>query len=196
MNKLVELFQLLFEQCGIETFGFKYYNSKDFNTLSNKVIKLMDKRKIFKNKLSHLIHQLRRKSKFKNKTTKQIFKSNISRYIEKYWKSLKNKINKLNKKIYHNKEETIINSTKRMEKLINQKGAQNDKLFWSLSNKLTKSCQNTIPPQRDNKTDKIVATTLKEITQHIHEHFISPVNRNRKDYKQRHIKFHNQIKQW
>ena len=83
-----------------------------------------------------------------------------------------------------------------MEKLINQKGAQNDKLFWSLSNKLTKSCQNTIPPQRDNKTDKIVATTLKEITQHIHEHFISPVNRNRKDYKQRHIKFHNRIKQW
>ena len=94
VNKLVELFQLLFVQCGIEIFGFKYYNSKDFNTLSNKVIKLMDKRKIFKNKLSHLIHQLRRKSKFKNKTTKQIFKSNISRYTKKHWKSLK--INKLN----------------------------------------------------------------------------------------------------
>ena len=196
VNKLVEYFQLLFVQCDIEIFGFKYYNSKNFNILSKKVIDLMSNRKKIMNQLAHLIRQLKKKSKNKFKTTKEIFKSNIPKYIKKYWKSLKNKINKLNKRIYRSKEDTIINSTKKMEKLINQKGAKNDKLFWNLSNKLTKMGQNTIPPQRDIKTDKIIATTMQEITTHIHDHFINPVKRNRKDYKQCHINFHNRIEKW
>ena len=196
VNKFVEYFQLLFVQCSIEIFGFKYYNSKDFNTLSKKVINLMSDRKKKMNKLSHLIYQLKKKAKYKYKTTKELFKSNIPKGIKKYWKSLKNKINKLSKKIFQNKEDTIINSTKKMEKLINQKGAKNDKLFWNLSNKLTRNGQNSLPPQRDIKTDKIIATTTKEISEHIHEYFISPVKRNRKDYKKRHIDFHNRIEKW
>ena len=83
-----------------------------------------------------------------------------------------------------------------MEKLINQKGAKNDKLFWNMANKLTRTSQNTIPPQRDIKTDKIIATTMKEIATHIHNHFISPVKRNRNDYEQRHIDFHSKIENW
>ena len=121
VNKLVEYFQLLFVQCGIKIFGFKYYNSKNFNTLSKKVIKLMNNKKIVSNKLSHLIRQLKKKSKYRYKSVKDLFKSNIPKYIKKYWKSLKRKINKLNKKIYKSKEDTIISSTKKMEKLINQK---------------------------------------------------------------------------
>ena len=58
VNKLVEYFQLLFVQCGIEIFGLKYYNSKDLNILSKKVVDLMSNRKKVMNQLSHLIHQL------------------------------------------------------------------------------------------------------------------------------------------
>ena len=81
------------------------------------------------NQLSHLIRQLKKKTKYKYKSTKDLFQSNIPKYIKKYWKTLKRKINKLNKKIYRSKEDTIINSTKKMEKLINIKSAKNDKLF-------------------------------------------------------------------
>ena len=70
-----------------------------------------------------------------------------------------------------------------MEKLINSDGAKNDKTFWSMSNKLTRSSTNIIPPQRDSNTNKIVATTMEEITEHIHQHFINPVKRNSKDIK-------------
>ena len=37
---------------------------------------------------------------------------------------------------------------------------------------------------------------MEEITTHIHNHFISPVKRNRKDYEQRHKNFHNRINNW
>ena len=106
VNKLVEYFQLLFVQCGIGIFGFKYYNSQDFNTLSKKAIVLMEEKKRISNQLSHLISQLKRKSKCKS--TKDLFKSNIPRYIKKYSKSLKRKINKLNDKIYKNKEDILL----------------------------------------------------------------------------------------
>ena len=65
-----------------------------------------------------------------------------------------------------------------------------------MSNKLTKTKSNVIPPQRDNKSNQIVATTMEEITEHIHKHFINPVKRNRKDYKKRHLDFHHRVKEW
>ena len=196
VNKLVELFQLLFVQASIETFGFKYYNVKDFNYLTKKMSKLIDDKRKLSNQLSHLIYQIKRKSKKKFRSIVELSKSNIPKRLKKYWKRLKNKINKINKKIFKSKQDSIIKSTMIMEKLINKDGAKNEKTFWSISNKLTKSTVNTIPSQRDNKTNKIVATTMEEITEHIHRHFISPVKRNRKDYKKRHLDFHQRVKQW
>ena len=37
---------------------------------------------------------------------------------------------------------------------------------------------------------------MEDITEHIHQHFISPVNRNEKDYQQRHLNFHKQVEHW
>ena len=84
----------------------------------------------------------------------ELFKSNIPKRLKKYWNRLKNKINKIDKKIYKSKQDTIIKSTAKMEKLINSDGAKNDKSFWSMSNKLTETNSNTIPPQRDGNTNK------------------------------------------
>ena len=193
VNKLVELFQLLFVQASIETFGFKYYNSNNFNYMTKKMMVLIDEKRKLKNKLSHLIYQIKRKCKKQFNSTLELFRSNIPKRLKKYWKRLKNKINKIDKKMYKSKQDTIIKSTKKMEKLINCNGAKNDKTFWSMSNKLTKSSSNSIHPQRDVNTNKIVATTMEQITEHIHQHFISPVKRNRKDYKKRHLDFHEQV---
>ena len=196
LNQLAELFQLLFVQSCTEVFGFKYYNSNNFNWVSKKVMNLIEQRKKIKNQLSHLIAQLKRKSKAMITTITQLFNSNIPRRLKKYWKSLKNRIHKLDKKIHKNKQDSILTSTAKIEKLINKDGAKNDKVFWSISNKLTYSKSNTIPPQRDKKTNKIVATTIDEIANHIHKHFIRKVDRNEKDYQPRHLRFHEKIEKW
>ena len=60
VNQLVELFQLFFVQSCMEIFGFKYYNSKDFSYLTKKVQKLIDDKRKVKNKLSHLIFQMKK----------------------------------------------------------------------------------------------------------------------------------------
>ena len=80
--------------------------------------------------------------------------------------------------------------------MINKNGAKNDKLFWNISNKLTRTNENIIPPQRDSKTNKILATTMEEISDHIHKHFISPVKRNSDDYQPRHLRFHDKVNNW
>ena len=41
-----------------------------------------------------------------------------------------------------------------------------------------------------------LATTMEEITEHIHQHFISPVKRNKKDYQKQHLDFHNRVENW
>ena len=138
VNKLVELFQLLFVQASIETFGFKYYNVKNFNYLTKKMSKLIDDKRKLSNQLSHLIYQIKRKSKKKFRSIVELSRSNIPKRLKKYWKRLKNKINKINKKIFKSKQDSIVKSTMRMEKLINDNGANNEKTFWSMSNKLTK----------------------------------------------------------
>ena len=194
LNRLVELFQLLFIEACIETFGFRKYNSNEFQWLSKKVLNLIEQRKQIKNKISHLIAQLKKQRKIKQ--TNRLTTANIPRRLRKYWKSLKHKINKLDKQISVKKQNTILESTKKIEKLINKNGAKNDKLFWSLSNKLTRTNQNVIPPQRDPKTNKIIATTMEEITDLIHKHFINPVKRNSKDYQPRHLRFHKKVENW
>ena len=109
---------------------------------------------------------------------------------------MKHKINRLDKQIQSKKQSTILESTKKLEKLINKDGAKNDKLFWKIANKLSRTNQNIIPPQRDVKTNKIVATTMVEISDHVHRHFINPVKRNNDDYQPRHIRFHNKVERW
>ena len=194
LNQLVELFQLLFIQSCINIFGFKTYNSNNFQWISKKVLDLIDTRKQVKNKLSHLIAQLKKKQNISS--TAQLKENDIPKETRKYWKYLKSKINKLDKQIKEKKQKTILESTKKIEKLINKDGAKNDKLFWSISNKLTKTNQNIIPPQRDGKSDKIIATTMEEISIHLHNHFTAPVKRNEIDYQPRHIRFHQKVKNW
>ena len=63
LNKLIELFQLLFVQSCIDTFGFKKYNGNNFQWLSKKVLDLLEKRKKIQNNLSHLVSQVKRKKK-------------------------------------------------------------------------------------------------------------------------------------
>ena len=197
LDQLVELFQLLFCQSCYEIFGFKYYNSNEFKWISKKVLRLLDDKKKWKNKLSHLIAQTKRKLGLKGvKTAMGNIRKNISRNIKQKWKQIKHKIQKLNKKIFKSKQESILTSTAKIEKAINKDGAKNDKLFWSISNKLTKSVQNMIPPQRDEKSDKIVATKMKDILKHIHNHFISPVKRNLDDYLPRHKRFYEKVEKW
>ena len=127
---------------------------------------------------------------------KNLLITDIPRRLRKYWKSLKHKINKLDKQIQSKKQSIILESTKKIEKLINKNGAKNDKLFWNIFNKLTRLNQNIIPPQRDSKNHNIIATTLKEISDHIHHHFISPIKRNNDDYQPHHTRFHNKVEPW
>ena len=86
------------------------YNSNNFKWLSNKVLNLLEKRKEIKNNLSHLISQIKRKRKRKQKGPLTI--TDIPRRLRKYWKSLKHKINKLDKQIQTKKQSTILESRK------------------------------------------------------------------------------------
>ena len=186
VDHLVNLFQLLFVQSSIDIFGFKVYNDHQYKWVTNKLLNLIEKKKKLKRKFSRLMRQIKRKTKMNI-----IIVSNIPRKLRIYWKKLKNQINKVSKQIQKNKVDTIIDSTRKLEKAINQDGAKCDRTFWGTVNKITAKTREIIPPQRDNETDKIVASTTDEIANHLHRHFIQPVKQNK--YEARHTQFHNHV---
>ena len=71
------------------------YNSNDFKWISRKVLNLIEKRKVVKNRLSHLNAQVKKKSIINNYS--HITMQDIPKRLRKYWKSLKHKINNLDK---------------------------------------------------------------------------------------------------
>ena len=188
VNKLTSLFQLLFVQAGMDVFGLKKYNSQAFKWISKKVLNLIEQKKKVCHQLSHLIAQLKRKMK-----TAIIVVANIPRKLRIYWKKLKNKVHKFDKRIFRAKQDSILKSTAKIEKAINNKGAKCDKTFWKIANRITNTVSDSIPPQRDEKTDKILATTTLEIARHLHTHFIKPLQDNKDKYKPRHIRFHEKV---
>ena len=57
--------------------------------------------------------------------------------------------------------------------------------------RISSTKDNYIPPLRNDKNDKVMATTTEEIANQLHYHFIKDPKRN--NYEQRHINYHNKI---
>ena len=78
-----------------------------------------------------------------------------------------------------------------MEAVINDPNVKVDKVFWKMVDKISNIKDNYIPPIRNDKNDKVIATTTEEIANCLHLHFIKEPKRN--NYEQRHINYHNKI---
>ena len=78
-----------------------------------------------------------------------------------------------------------------MEAIINDPSTKVDKTFWNMVDRISNTRENYIPPLRNDKSDKIIATTTEEIADQLHFHFIKDPKRN--NYEQRHIDYHNKI---
>ena len=182
VDVLVEYFQLLFVRAARESFGFKKYNNQSVNWVDHEIHKLLKKKKKIVNKISHLTRKL-------EKQYNGI--ENATRYMKRQLKKEKRKRNKIQKKLKKNKYKNILESTKKIERLINDPKVNNEKMFYDLIAKITQKKSNTIPPLRDPKNDNIIAQSDMEIANELHRHYTQPLKRN--PYNDDHIRFHNYV---
>ena len=106
-------------------------------------------------------------------------------------KKYKKQKNAIKKKMKKRKYKNIIESTKRIERLVNDPNVNNEKMFYDLIKKITMKKSNIIPPIRHPKSDKIIAMTDKEIAITLHKHFTRKLQQNQ--YEQRHLDFHKKV---
>ena len=169
VDSLVEYFQLIIVSTAKEVFGFKKYNNQSINWADKRIHKWLIEKKKVANSISHLIGDVKRRYG-------GLFYAPKS--IKRKYKKKKHKLNKLNKKLKKRKYLNIIESTKKVEKLINDPNVNNDKLFYDTLKKISHRASKKIPLIKDMKTDKVIATTDEKIAEKIHEYYIRPLQRN------------------
>ena len=182
LDKLVEYFQLLITTTAQRIFGFKKYNNQSVNWVDQKVYDILAEKKKVKNKISHLIHQMKKhfgQVKFAPLTMKRKLKR------------IKHRRNKLNKKMKKYKYENMLKSTRKLENLINNPNVNKEKLFYDAVKKISNNTTISIPPLRNPKTDEIIATSDAEIADELHKFYCTPPTRN--PYEPKHIAYHNHV---
>ena len=182
VEMLVEFFQLLIVETATQVFGFKKYCQDSVNWVDRKVHKILKKKKKISNKVSHL------DSKFRKRYGSI---ANTPKYQRKILKKKKKKLRKLQKSLKKKKYKNILQSTSNIERLINNSGINQEKLFYNMVNKISNRQTHSIPPLRDVDTDEIIAQTDMEIANKLHDHYCTKLKRNK--YKQRHRLFHNYV---
>ena len=169
VDSLVEYFQLIIVSTAKAVFGFKKYNHQSINWADKRIHKWLVEKKRIANYLSHFIGDMKRRYgglPFAPKGQKRTYKKK------------KHRLNKLNKKLKKRKYLNIIESTKRVERLINDPNVNNSKLFYDTLSKISHRASKKIPLIKDMKTDKVIATTDEKIAEKIHEYYIRPLSRN------------------
>ena len=162
--------------------GFKKYSSQSVNWVDQKVYDILKEKKKIKNKISHLIHQMRKHFghiRFAPLTMKRKLKR------------VKHRRNKLNKKLKKHKYENMLKSTRKLENLINNPNVNKEDLFYDAIKKISNNTSIAIPPLRNPKTDEIIATTDSEIADELHKFYCTPPTRN--PYEEKHIAYHNHV---
>ena len=182
VDKLVKCFQLMIVDAAKNSFGFKKYNSKSVNWVCKNYHRILKEKKKVNNFISHLIGKIK-------------YRYNDIRYAPRNQKKLlkqkKQKEHRLQRKLDKLKGKNILESTKNIEKLINNPNVKNDKLMYDMVNKISKRNVSIILPIKHPKSHEIIATTNAEIAEEVHKHFIRPLTRN--EYDDKHIRFHNHI---
>ena len=131
------------------------------NTISIKTKKLMEDKHRKGNKLSNILRKIKKR-----------YKGNAPLFLKKRKKKFRKEIKKINKKINKSKSNKVLKSTLHMEAVINDPNVKVDKFFWKMVDKISNVKDNYIQSLRNEKNDKVVATTTKEIANARHLHFI------------------------
>ena len=180
VDLLVEYFQMLIVETARKIFGFKKYNGESVNWVNYKMHKLLHKRKKIGNVISHLI------GKMKKHYNEVRF---APRYLKNKLKRHKKRQNKIQKKLKKRKYQNIIESTSKIEKLLNNPNVNKEKLFYNTVDKIANRRTKKIPPIRDpDQNDKILGETDSEIADAIHKYYVAPLERNK--YNDDHRLFH------
>ena len=182
LDSLVEYFQLLIVTTAQDVLGFKKYNSRSVNWVDSKIYEILNEKKKVKNKISHMISQMKRHFGSINRAP---------RLSKRKLKRLKHRRNRLNKKMRKHKYNNMLKSTRKLEKLINNPNVDKEKLFYDAVNKISNRSTISIPPLRNPKNDEIIATSDKEIADELHKFYCKPSTRN--PYEPKHIVYHNHV---
>ena len=180
IDLLTDLLQLLIFNAGYNVFGLKKHYKNMVNTISIKTKKLMEEKHSKSNKLSNLLKRIKKR-----------YCGTAPLFLKKKKKVLRKQIKKLNKKINKSKSNKVLKSTLHMEAVLNDPSVKVDKVFWKMVDRISNVKENYIPPIRNDKNDKVIATTTEEIANCLHLHFIKEPKRNK--YQQKHINYHNKI---
>ena len=181
VNLLVEYFQLIIVETAREVFGFKKFNGESVNWVDKKVHNLLQKKKKIGNKISHDTYKI--KKRFKNRI--------IPKHIKQQLKKQKKKLRKIQKKLKKKRFKNILKSTENIERLLNNNNVNKEKLFYNTVSKISHRKVSQIPPIRDPKSNEIIAQTDMEIANKLHDHYTTPLKRNK--YNDDHIAFHGHV---
>ena len=180
VDSLTDLFQLLIFKAGYKVFGLKNHYKNMINEISNRTKKLMEEKHSKGNKLSNILRKIKKR-----------YKGSAPLFLKKKKKKLRKEIKKINNKINKSKSSKVLKSTLYMEAVINDPNVKVDKFFWKMVDKISNVKDNYIPPIRNEKNEKVIATTTEEIANVLHLHFIKDPKRN--EYEPKHIKYHNMV---
>ena len=175
VHNLFQLFTNYIWCAANDTLGLKTYSNES---------------KLNVTKKEHLLKSDIRKLENKYKQTK---KSKIF-FSRKIIRSIKNKINKLYKKLSYERKTNTKIATETTEARINDSAIDNSKEFFRLHKNETKTTTTTKLGPLEDTQGNVIATTNEEIANELLNHFnkdLEPIRRQK--YTQEHINFHNHV---